>query len=110
MRILLITGKLAEQLVRKYGKGCDVLVTPVSVAAFLTPELIVRYLKRAGVRSEDYDLILIPGLVRGSAQPIEDEIGIPTFKGPRNAMDLPAVLRALERGFRLSKEKPADEL
>ncbi|CAI1493420.1 Dihydropteroate synthase-related enzyme [Thermococcus nautili] len=110
MRILLVTGKLAEPLVRKYGKGCDVLVTPVSVAAFLTPELIVRYLKRAGVRSEDYDLILIPGLVRGSAQPIEDEIGIPTFKGPRNAMDLPAVLRALEKGFRLSKEKPADEL
>ena len=110
MRILLVTGKLAEPLVRKYGKSCDVLVTPVSVAAFLTPELIVRYLRKSGVRSEDYDLILIPGLVRGSAQPIEDEIGIPTFKGPRNAMDLPAVLRALERGFRLSKEKPADEL
>ncbi|NJE53715.1 dihydropteroate synthase-like protein [Thermococcus sp. 21S9] len=110
MRILLVTGKLAEPLVRKYGKGCDVLVTPVSVAAFLTPELIVHYLRRAGVRSEDYDLILIPGLVRGSAQPIEDEIGIPTFKGPRNAMDLPAVLGALEKGFRLSKEKPADEL
>jgi len=110
MRILLVTGKLAEPLVRKYGKGCDVLVTPVSVAAFLTPELIVRYLKRAGVRSEDYDLILIPGLVRGSAQLVEDEIGIPTFKGPRNAMDLAAVLKALKGGFKLSKEKPADEL
>jgi len=110
MRILLVTGKLAEPLVRKYGKGCDVLATPVSVAAFLTPELIVRYLRKAGVGSGDYDLILIPGLVRGSSQLIEDEIGIPTFKGPRNAMDLPAVLRALKNGFRLSKEKPADEL
>jgi len=110
MRILLVTGKLAEPLVRKYGEGCDVLATPVSVAAFLTPELIVKYLRKAGVRSGDYDLILIPGLVRGSAQPIEDEIGIPTFKGPRNAMDLPAVLRALEKGFKLSREKPADEL
>ncbi|ASJ12788.1 dihydropteroate synthase-like protein [Thermococcus thioreducens] len=109
-KILLVTGKLAEPLVRKYGKGRDVFVTPVSVAAFLTPELIVRYLKKAGIRSEDYDLILIPGLVRGSAQPIEDELGIPTFKGPRNAVDLPQTLKALSEGFKLSKELPADEL
>ncbi|WP_457741831.1 dihydropteroate synthase-like protein [Thermococcus sp.] len=110
MRILLVTGKLAEPIVKKYGKGCDVFVTPVSVAAFLTPELIVRYLKKSGIKSEDYDLILIPGLVRGSAQLIEDEIGIPAFKGPKNAMDLPAVLRAVRKGFKLSKERPADEL
>ena len=109
-RILLVTGRLAEPLVRKYGKGCDVFVTPVSVAAFLTPELIARYLKKAGIRSEDYGLILIPGLVRGSAQIIEDELGIPAFKGPRNAMDLPQTLKALRDGFKLSKERPADEL
>ncbi|WP_456420491.1 dihydropteroate synthase-like protein [Thermococcus sp.] len=110
MRILLVTGRLAEPLVRKYGKGCDVFVTPVSVAAFLTPEMIVRYLKRGGIKSEDYDLILIPGLVRGSAQPIEDELGIPAFKGPKNAMDLSQTLKALRKGFKLSREKPADEL
>ena len=110
MRILLVTGRLAEPLVKKYGQGCDVFVTPVSVAAFLTPEMIVRYLKKGGIRSKDYDLILIPGLVRGSAQLVEDELGIPTFKGPKNAMDLPAVLRAVRKGFKLSKEKPADEL
>ncbi|WP_297501509.1 dihydropteroate synthase-like protein [Thermococcus sp.] len=109
-RILLVTGRLAEPLVRKYGKGCDVFVTPVSVAAFLTPELIARHLKKAGIRSEDYNLILIPGLVRGSAQIIEDKLGIPTFKGPRNAMDLPQTLKALSEGFKLSKEVPADEL
>ncbi len=108
--ILLVTGRLAEPLVRKYGKGCDVFVTPVSVAAFLTPELIVRYLKKAGIRSENYDLILIPGLVRGSAQIIEDELGIPAFKGPRNAMDLPQTLKAIYNGFKLSKEVPADDL
>ena len=109
-KILLVTGRLAEPLVRKYGEGCDVFVTPVSVAAFLTPELIVHYLKRAGIKSGDYDLILIPGLVRGSAQVIEDELRVPTFKGPRNAMDLPQILKALMRGFKLSKERPADEL
>ncbi len=109
-RILLVTGKLAEPLVRKYGKGCDVFAAPVSVAAFLTPELIARYLKRAGIRSGDYDLILIPGLVRGSAQVIENELGIPVFKGPRNAMDLPQTIKALRDGFKLSREVPADEL
>jgi len=109
-RILLVTGRLAEPLVRKYGKGYDVFVTPVSVAAFLTPELIANYIKKAGLKSEDYDLILIPGLVRGSAQIIEDELGIPAFKGPRNAMDLPQTLKALSEGFKLSKEVPADDL
>ncbi|KUH33234.1 dihydropteroate synthase [Thermococcus celericrescens] len=109
-RILLVTGRLAEPLVRKYGEGCDVFVTPVSVAAFLTPEMIAGYLKKAGIKSEDYDLILIPGLVRGSARLIEDELGIPAFKGPRNAMDLPQTLKALGEGFKLSKGVPADEL
>ncbi|WP_297548004.1 dihydropteroate synthase-like protein [Thermococcus sp.] len=109
-KILLVTGRLAEPLVRKYGEGCDVFVTPVSVAAFLTPELIVHYLKKAGIKRGNYDLILIPGLVRGSAQVIEDELGVPTFKGPRNAMDLPQILKALRKGFKLSREKPADEL
>jgi dihydropteroate synthase-like protein len=108
MKILLVTGILAEPLVRKYGKGCDVVVCPVSVAAFLTPKMIVNCLKKAHIK--DYDLILIPGLVRGSAQEIEDALGIPTFKGPRNAYDLPQVLQALKNGFKLSKEIPADDL
>ncbi|MBO8173894.1 MAG: dihydropteroate synthase-like protein [Thermococcus sp.] len=110
MKILLVTGKLAEPLVRKYGRGCDVFVTPVSVAAFLTPKLIAHYLRKAGIKSEDYDLIIIPGLVRGSAQIIEDELGIPAFKGSRYAFDLPQVLKALKEGFKLSKEVPADDL
>lgn len=110
MRILLVTGRLAEPLIKKYGRGCNVFVTPVSVAAFLTPELILRYLKNAGVKSEDYDMILIPGLVRGSAHIIEEEIGIPTFKGPRYAQDLPQVLNAVREGFKLSKDVAADLL
>jgi len=110
MRILLVTGRLAEPLVRKYGKGCDVFVTPVSIASFLTPELILRYLKRRGIKSEDYDMILVPGLVRGSTLIIEEELGIPAFKGPRYVQDLPQVLGALREGFKLSRETAADLL
>ncbi|MFA4701665.1 dihydropteroate synthase-like protein [Pyrococcus kukulkanii] len=108
MKILLVTGRLAEPIVRKYGKGCDVFVTPVTVAAFLTPKMIADYLEKAKVKG--YDIILVPGLVRGSTQEIEDRIGIPTYKGPKNAVDLPVVLRAIRKGFKLSKEVPADEL
>ncbi|ASJ15805.1 dihydropteroate synthase [Thermococcus chitonophagus] len=108
MRILLVTGKLAEPIVRKYGKGCDVFVAPVTVAAFLTPRMIADYLEKAGVKG--YDMILIPGLVKGSAKEIEDRVGIPTYKGPKNAIDLPAVLKAVREGFKLSREVPADEL
>ena len=110
MRILLVTGRLAEPLVRKYGKGCDVFVTPVSIASFLTPELILRYLKRSEIKSEDYDMILVPGLVRGSTLIIEEELGIPAFKGPRYVQDLPQVLGALREGFKLSRETAADLL
>ncbi|BAA29352.1 dihydropteroate synthase-like protein [Pyrococcus horikoshii] len=108
MKILLVTGKLAEPIVRKYGKGCDVFVTPVTVAAFLTPRMIADFLEKAGVKG--YDIILIPGLVRGSTEIIEEKTGIPTFKGPKNAIDLPIVLKAIKQGFKLSKTIPADEL
>lgn len=110
MRILLVTGRLAEPLVRKYGKGCDVFVTPVTVAAFLTPELIVYYLKKSKINVKEYDLILIPGLVKGSAEVIEREFGVPAYKGPKNAVDIPQVLKAIKQGFKLSKIVPADEL
>ncbi|KPU62640.1 dihydropteroate synthase [Thermococcus sp. EP1] len=108
MKILLVTGKIAEPLVRQYGKGCDVFVCPVSVAAFLTPRMITNYLKQAKIKN--YDLIMVPGLVKGSTQEIEEALGIPTFKGPKYAYDIPQTLEALRNGFKLSKETPADEL
>ena len=59
MKVLIITGKLAEKEVRKYAKGCDVYVVDVDVAAFITPAHI-RHLNL-----EDYDLVLVPGLTKG---------------------------------------------
>jgi len=108
MKILLVTGRVAEPIVRKYGEGCDVFVCPISVAAFLTPKMIANYLIKGNIR--DYDLILIPGLVRGSTEEIEEATGIPTFKGPKYAHDIPQTLEAIKNGFKLSKKVPADEL
>lgn len=84
----------------------DVIELPVSVAAFLSPEIIAKQLKSK--ISRDYDLILIPGLVRGDTSLIEDEIKIPTFKGPKYASDIPMILNNLE--VPLSKIYPADHI
>ncbi|KON30993.1 hypothetical protein AC482_02275, partial [miscellaneous Crenarchaeota group-15 archaeon DG-45] len=84
----------------------EVMVLPVSVAAFITPRLAAEALKARQV--EGYDLILLPGSVQGDVSPVERAIGIPAFKGPLHAADLPLVLGLLgEVG--LSKTIPASE-
>ena len=55
----------------------------------------------------EYQSIIVPGLMRGSTQPIENKLNIPTFKGPRYASDIPQIL---ENPIQLSKKLPADKL
>ncbi|MGW8289546.1 MAG: DUF6513 domain-containing protein, partial [Candidatus Bathyarchaeia archaeon] len=99
MKALLITGLLAEKAVERYAKESNietsVLALGVSVAALLSPKQIAKALKKAG--AQGFDLILVPGLMRGDASVIADSVGTPTFKGPRYAADLPTVLDALDR-------------
>ena len=65
MKILIATGRLAENTVRKAtGKKADVLVADIDIAAFITPKKLIRSFQEANL-SKDYDLILIPGLVPG---------------------------------------------
>jgi hypothetical protein len=59
MRILLVTGRVAEEGVRaqaKELKGVDVLVLPVSVASFLTPKTAAKLLKQYDLNN--YDMII----------------------------------------------------
>ncbi|MFQ6053974.1 MAG: DUF6513 domain-containing protein, partial [Candidatus Bathyarchaeia archaeon] len=97
MRVLLVTGRLAEESAGRHAsesdKAVDVMVLPVSVAAFITPEMAARELKAKGV--EGYDLILMPGAVQGDVSPVESATGIPTFKGPLHAADIPLLLDLL---------------
>ena len=65
----------------------------VPVAAFLTPQTINDAIKK--MRLKDFDLILTPGLIRGDTLVISKAIGVPAFKGPRYAADLPTVLDSL---------------
>jgi len=111
LKLLLVTGLLAEKTVERYAKESkietSVLALKVPVAALLSPEQIAKVLKKTDVR--DFDVILVPGLIRGDTSVIADSLGKPAFKGPRYAADLPTVLDALGR-VKLSTVTPACDL
>lgn len=111
MRVLVVTAQLAAEVVRENVKlssvECDVLVLPRPVAALLNTSYIARKLKEADVKR--YDMILLPGLCFGDLEVVEKAVGVPVFKGPKYAADLPAVLNLLG-SVSLSKTVPACEL
>jgi len=108
LKVLLITGLLAEKIVKTYAKRSaietSIVALKVPVAALLTIKQINKFLKKIDVKK--FDMILIPGLVRGDAISISDSIGIPTFKGPKYAADLSTVLSSLNH-VKLSTSIPA---
>ncbi len=111
MKVLLITGLLAKDIVTHYAQKSNVktrvLALKVPVAALLTPKYIAKETERLNLH--DFDMILVPGLIKGDTSTIEDATKIPTFKGPRYAADLPTVLDLLDQA-KLSKIAPACDL
>jgi len=111
LRVLLITGLLAEETVKRYAKESSVetgvFALKVAVAALLSPAQIAKALRKTVAR--DFDVILVPGLIRGDTSIIADYVGTPTFKGPRYAADLPTVLDTIGR-VKLSTVTPACDL
>jgi dihydropteroate synthase-like protein len=111
LKVLLITGSLAEKTVKHYAKESKaettVLALKIPVAALISPEQIVKALKKAPIT--DSELILVPGLIRGDVSVIANSLGIPTFKGPRYAADLPTVLDSIDH-VNLSTVVPACDL
>ena len=95
--LLFLTGKLAEKSLHKVLQGIQsadshlpdfkyrISQIGVSVAALMTPELIVRRLHDAG----DADRIVLPGLCRGDLRMLEEKYGIPVERGPEDLKDLP---------------------
>lgn len=106
-KILILTGKLAFNSVQKLTKSIsdevEVLELPISIAAFITPEIILKALKKIDLSK--YDYILCPGLIRGNLKNLESELEIKIYKGPRYAVDIPAAVQNPEK---LSSAKPAD--
>ncbi len=109
MKIIAVTGMMAEKTVKRYASminlDIDVLVLPISVAAFITLEYAAECLKKEDLH--DYDMILMPGAILGDVTIIEKATGVPTFKGPIHAADLAI---SFTEGLKLSKVLPASEL
>jgi dihydropteroate synthase-like protein len=105
MNILVVTGKLAENTVRRsVNDKADILVLDIEVAAFITPALLKRFLPK-----KKYDLILIPGISSGDFSGLEKESGIVIRLGSKHAIDLGFVL-SFAGSFDFSTKIPACEL
>jgi dihydropteroate synthase-like protein len=114
MKILILTGKLASSMVERISSKSEhqihTLTVNTPIAAFLTPSKIIRELHKLDQDYlETFDIIITPGLIRKDVSPIKDETGIPTFKGPKDAADLPVILEMIEK-LELSPKIPADKL
>ena len=111
MKVLLVTGLIAKENVERYSTESHVqtkvIALKVPVAAFLTSTQIIEALKSVNLKK--YDLVLVPGLIRGDTKAISSALGVPTFKGPIYYADLPTVLDSLGE-IKLSTITPADEL
>lgn len=109
MKILIATGRLAENTVRKAtGEKAYVLVVDIDIAAFITPNKLIKAFQEADI-SKKYDLILLPGLVPGDFSKASRELGCKIRLGPKHAYDLSFVLPFAEK-IELSEKVPACEL
>ena len=105
MRILLVTGRLAERSVKEIADrfGLDVYTVDVDVAAFITPSHL------RDVNLSGYDLVIVPGQAKGDWKRLEEEKGVKIRLGPVHVSDLPLILKNLEK-IELSHEIPACRL
>ncbi|MDK2973711.1 MAG: hypothetical protein PWP08_82 [Methanofollis sp.] len=105
MRILLPTGSMTADIVKKAAEGHDAEVVVVGeIAAFLTPADL-KNLISAGA----YDMAIVSGMSTASFASVEEATGVPVYLGPRHAADLGTVL-GLAGKVPLSRTIPADEL
>ncbi len=124
MKILIVTGELAEPILRKnlkkYTKHEIYLkVLPMSIAAFLTPNIIAYYIKEKNILEsidktkttpvDNIDMIITPGLIQQDTEEIEEKLNIPAYKGPTNAADITLTLDLVD-SIQLSTTKPANKL
>ena len=105
MRVLVVTGRKAAEMVRKFESDItDVLVLDIDIAAFTTPNRL-----KMNLDDETFDYIIIPGLVSADFSRLETQLNIPIRLGPKHAVDLGMVLSSLDR-IELSTTVPACEL
>lgn len=104
MRILLPTGSATRDLVAAAASGMDAdVVVTGEIASFLTPAQL-----EALLREGRYDLALVSGMCTASFAEVEERTGVPVYRGPRHAADLPLILPLIGT-MPLSRTIPADD-
>ena len=105
MKILLVTGRIAEKQVRKIAEkyDCDVHVADVDVASFITPKHL------ESLDLSRYDIVIVPGLAVGDWERLEREKGVKIRLGTIHYDDLPKLLENIDK-IELSHEIPACKL
>lgn len=96
-RVLVVTGRLAEKLVRRVvrelhdavGWQAEVQVVGISVAALMHVPWLQRKLSFDPRR---FDGVLLPGWCQGSLDQLAEQYGIPFELGPKDVLDLPEFL------------------
>ncbi len=107
MKILVVTGRLAEAAVRKtVGDLADILVLPTAVAALITPQKLIAGFACSSFSNQKYDAVLVSGFSKFNFEKAEEEIGSPIYLGPKHAVDLKYAL--MSQTF--SKTTPSCEL
>lgn len=92
-RLLFITGRLAEHALRQavaeletqIDSRCHVEVLPISVAALLYADWILRKLPTV----TNVDRVILPGWVQGDIAALASTWNIPVVLGPKDLRDLP---------------------
>ncbi|QDV30919.1 Pterin binding enzyme [Planctopirus ephydatiae] len=96
-RLLFITGKLAEHSLRqtliplsqKANFEFEICVLGITVAALMTTPWILRKLKESHSEARAFDQAIIPGSVEGELNPLQEHLGFPVIRGPKDLFDLP---------------------
>ena len=105
LRILFVTGRLAEQPLRRVvgeiagtaGIVPDVAVLGISVAALMHVDFVRRKLQIPA----QIDKVVLPGWCQGDLAELETHFGIPFERGPKDLHDIPEYFGEKQR-------KPAD--
>ncbi|MDD3468343.1 MAG: DUF6513 domain-containing protein [Thermoguttaceae bacterium] len=99
-RILFITGQLAETELRQVVRlmmqrerfVAGVLSVPVTIAALLSSKWLINYFRKHPLPvcpQGEWTQICVPGWCRGELHDLEEALGIPVIRGPKDFRELP---------------------
>ncbi len=118
-KVVLVTTTSAKELVESIARELldnyndlkvEIIITSVPVASLASTESILNDLLKHKKQIENTDLVILPGMLRGSARKLEEVLGVPVVKGPKYVGDLPDMIALLKKGMRFSTDVPADDV